>query len=242
VFRDPVMRRFLLPLFVVAAGATALVPAASAAVPADAARVVELGGDAEPVNPSCPADPCEAMVRVTGYQGRSGSERNPFVIRRAGTILAFTVTLSEPTPEQIQFFNDNFGTPPRVQLAILRRGDTRKTRLNHRIVQQSDVYRVDRYLGSSPTFILDEPMRVVRGNVVALTVDTWAPIFANGLSRSNWWRSSRARRNCDPPRSLRQFAMLRLRRVNVFGCTYHGARLLYTVTYVPDNRRTDDED
>jgi hypothetical protein len=27
-----------------------------------------------------------------------------------------------------------------------------------------------------------------------------------------------------------------LRDVNVFGCTYHGARLLYTVTYVPSNR------
>jgi hypothetical protein len=236
------MRRLLLPFFVVAAGALALVPAASAAVPANAARVVELGGAAEPVNPSCPADPCEAMVRVTGYQGRSATERNPFIIPRAGTILAFTVTLAKPTPEQIQFFNENFGTPAQVQLSILRRGDTRKTRLNHRIVQQSDVYRVDRYLGSSPTFVLDEPMRVVRGNVVAITVDTWAPIFSNGLPRSNWWRSSRARGSCDPPRSLRQYAMLTLRRVNVFGCTYHGARLLYTATYVPDNRATSEEE
>jgi hypothetical protein len=235
------MRRFLLPFLAVAAGALALVPAASAAVPASAARVVELGGEAEAVNPSCPADPCEAMVRVTGYQGRSGSERNPFIIRRAGAILAFTVTLAKPTAEQIQFFNDNFGTPPRVRLSILRRGDTRKTRLNHRLVQQSDAYRVDRYLGSTPSFVLDEPIRVVRGNIVAVTVDTWAPIFANGLSRSNWWRSSRARRSCDPPRSLRQFSMMTLRRVNVFGCTYHGARLLYTATYVPDNRPTAEE-
>lgn len=236
------MRRFLLPFLAAAAGALALVPAASASVPASASRVVELGGEAEPVNPSCPADPCEAMVRVTGYQGRSGSERNPFVIPRAGTILAFTVTLAKPTPEQIQFFNENFGTPPRVQLSILRRGETRRKRLNHRLVQQSEMYRVDRYLGSSPTFVLDEPIRVVRGNAVGITVDTWAPIFANGLSRSNWWRSSRARRSCDPPRSLRQFSMLTLRRINVFGCTYHGARLLYTVTYVPDNRPTAEED
>ena len=29
-----------------------------------------------------------------------------------------------------------------------------------------------------------------------------------------------------------------LRDINVFGCTYSGARLLYTVTYIPDNRET----
>ena len=31
-----------------------------------------------------------------------------------------------------------------------------------------------------------------------------------------------------------------LREVNKFGCTYHGARLLYTVTYVPSNRITNE--
>jgi hypothetical protein len=29
--------------------------------------------------------------------------------------------------------------------------------------------------------------------------------------------------------------------VSVFGCTYHGARLLYTVTYIPDNPPTTEE-
>jgi hypothetical protein len=31
-----------------------------------------------------------------------------------------------------------------------------------------------------------------------------------------------------------------LREVNTFGCTYSGARLTYTVTYVPDNKPTVD--
>jgi hypothetical protein len=26
--------------------------------------------------------------------------------------------------------------------------------------------------------------------------------------------------------------------ISVFGCTYSGARLMYTATYIPDNRRT----
>jgi hypothetical protein len=228
------MTRKLL-LVAVFAAALALPPGASA-------RVVELGSQGQAVNPSCPADPCEAAVRVTAIQGRSsGGPKNPYYIRRAGRLVAFTVTLAQPTPEQIEFFNDNFGTPAELQLSVLRHGDTRRTRLNYRLVAQSETFAVDDYLGSSPTFVLEEPLRVARGNWVGITVDTWAPIFANGLSRGNWWRSSRAKMSCDPPRSLTQFAMEELREVSVFGCTYHGARLLYTVTYIPDNRPTVEE-
>jgi len=208
------------------------------AAPASA-RVVELGAVGDAVNPSCPGDPCEAAVRVTALQGRAaGGPKNPYYIRRDGYIVAFTVHLADPTDEQVAFFNDNFGSPAQVGLAVLRRGDTRKTRLNYRLVNQSELYEVDDYFGSRPTFVLERPMRVKKTNWIAVTVPTWAPIFSNNLSRSNWWRSSRAKNSCDPPRSLRQFAMQDLRDVNQFGCTYHGARLLYTATYVPDPRPT----
>jgi hypothetical protein len=86
--------------------------------------------------------------------------------------------------------------------------------------------------------VLPEPLRVREGNWIALTVPTWAPMLAINLTRSDWWRSSRAKGSCEPPRSLRQFAMEDLREVSVFGCTYSGARLLYTATYIPDNKST----
>lgn len=206
------------------------------------ARVVEIGTPSDAATPSCPGsatDPCEAAVRVTAIQGRmSGGRKNPYYIRRDGYIVAFTVQLSRPTDEQIDFFNDNFGTPPQVRLSVLRRGDTRKTRLNYRLVGQSDVYDVDRYLGSSPTFVLDRPMRVKKTNWIAITVPTWAPIFAHNLGGSNWWRSSRANDSCKAPKSYEQFALQTLHDVTTFGCTYHGARLLYTATYVPDPKPT----
>jgi hypothetical protein len=205
------------------------------------ARVIELGAQAQPANPSCPADPCEAAVHVTAIQGRSaGGPKNPYYIRRDGWVVAFTVTLSKPTAEQIDFFNDNFGSPAEVQLSVVRRGDTRRTRLNYRLLAQSETFPVEDYFGSSPTFVLEEPLRVRRGNWLAITVDTWAPMFANNLARSNWWRSSRARQSCDPPRSLNQFALEEVGEVSVFGCTYNGARLLYTATYIPENRSTSD--
>ena len=230
------MKRTLLLISAVSL-ALALAPAASA-------RVVELGAvPKSTVQPSCPADPCEAAVRVTALQGRSaGGRKNPYYIRRDGYIVAFTVQLSRPSDEQIAFFNDNFGSPAQVRLSVLRRGDTRKTRLNYRLIGQSDLYDVDRYFGSSPTFVLDQPMRVRKTNWIAITVPTWAPIFANNLTNADWWRSSRAKGRCEPPRSLDQFAMQELRDLSVFGCTYHSARLLYTATYVPDPRPTVEAD
>ena len=208
--------------------------------PAASARVVELGAvPSSTVKPSCPADPCEAAVRVSALQGRSaGGRQNPYYIRRDGYIVAFTVQLSKPTDEQITFFNDNFGSPAQVRLSVLRRGDKRKTRLNYRLISQTALFDVDSYLGSTPTFVLNPPLRVKKTNWIAITVPTWAPIFANNLTNSDWWRSSRAKGKCEPPRSLDQFAMDSLREVSVFGCTYHGARLLYTATYVPDPQTT----
>lgn len=225
------MKRLLLSISVLAA---------MLAVPATAsARIIELGAVADAASPSCPADPCEAAVRVTALQGRAaGGPKNPYYIRRDGYIVAFTLNLAQPTAEQVDFFNDNFGSPAQVRLSVLRRGDTRKTRLNYRLVSQTELFDVDDYFGSKPTFVLPEPLRVRKTNWIAITVPTWAPIFANNLGRADWWRSSRAKNSCDPPRSLRQFALGELRSVNVFGCTYSGARLLYTATYVPDPKVT----
>jgi hypothetical protein len=226
------MKRFLLLMSAVALTLGLAQPAS--------ARVVELGAlPGSTVKPSCPADPCEAAVRVTAIQGRqAGGRKNPYYIRRDGYIVAFTVQLAKPSDEQMAFFNDNFDTPPQVRLSVLRRGDKRKTRLNYRLLAQSDVYDVDKYLGSSPTFVLDQPMRVKKTNWIGITVPTWAPIFANNLTNADWWRSSRAKGRCEPPKSLDQFAMQELREVNVFGCTYHGARMMYTATYVPDPKPT----
>ena len=166
------MKRFLLLSSVLAAAALALAPGASA-------RIVELGATATPANPSCPADPCVAVVRVTGYQGRAADgPKNPYYIRRNGYIVAFTLNLSAPSAEQVTFFNDNYGSPAQVQLSVLRKGDTRKTRLQHRLVQQSEPFEVDEYFGSSPTFVLPEPLRVREGNWIAVTVPTWAPMLA----------------------------------------------------------------
>jgi hypothetical protein len=217
--------------------------AAAMAVPSSAsARIVELGGTADAAALNCPGTtdaPCVAAVRMTGYQGRSsGGPKNPFYIRRDGVLVAFTVQLAKPTAEEINFFEDNFGTPSTARISVLRRGSTRKKRLDHRLINQSERFGLDSYFGSTPTFAFDRPIPVKKGNWIALTVPTWAPLLSTNLARSNWWRSSRPKGSCEPPKSLEQFALEDLREVAKFGCTYHGARLLYSVTYIPSNHVT----
>ena len=213
-------------------GAAAL---AVATPQAASAKVVELGGKIPRAQASCPAN-CQAIGRVTGYQGRAGAVRDPFVIPRAGKIVAFTIRLGQPDANQRQFFQDLYGGPPQVRLSILRQGTRRRTRREHRLVAQTKAFRVDSFFGGAPTFVLDEPLKVTRKTIAAITVPTWVPAFAVGLPRDHWWRSSRQRRRCDNVSQRAQ--QTRLMSVKVFGCTYFTARLYYTVTYIPDNRPT----
>src|SRR5215211_4102346 len=129
-----------------------------ALAPGTQAAVTELGADSAPgdVKASCP-ESCQAIGRVSGYMGRSGKGANPFQVPRDGKIVAFTVSLGKPDANQVKFFTDLYGGPPQVRLAVLRKGKTRKTRLTHRLVAQTGLFRVDRYFGSSPSFALDKP-------------------------------------------------------------------------------------
>jgi hypothetical protein len=70
-----------------------------------------------------------------------------------------------------------------------------------------------------------------------LTVPTWTPSLALGLGRGNWWRSSRRKGSCS---NVSQRAQQQsVGGIRNYGCTYFTARLTYSVTYVPDPRRTD---
>ena len=226
------MKRWLLP--------SALLLCALAAPGAAQARTIELGASADHLRSRCPGDPCEVLARTTGYQGRTGAVRTPFRIPRAGTILAFTVALAPLQDSQLQFFNDTFGSPPQVRLSILRRGKRRRTRLNHRLIAQSKLFPVADFISktrtTTPTFVLNPPLRVHHNYVVALSTPTWVPAFVGGISTSNWWRSSRHRGRCSARFVTERTAQQHLRSVRRYGCTYKGARLMYTATYVPDPR------
>jgi hypothetical protein len=228
------MKRYLIPALALAALAVSTTAAQ--------ARVIELGaGGSPPAASNCPNDPCVAAYQVTAYQGRSGSLKNPFVVPRPGKIVAFTVSLGKLTPTQVEFFNGRFGEDPQVQLSILRRSNAKGKKGNHRLMRQSEVYDVTRYLGSSPTFALAKPLPVGKNARVAITVPTWAPILDTvDLARSDWWRASRAKDECGKDDQLSPPSVQNeVGEIVDYQCTYFNSRLLYTATYIPDPTPTD---
>src|SRR5688572_18293065 len=142
------MKRILLLTSVLAVTVGVLAPPASA-------RIIELGTPADDASLNCPGtteNPCVAAVRMTGLQGAvSGGRKNPYYIRRDGHLVAFTVKLAKPTEEEVNFFDSNFGSPSTARISVLRKGRTRKQRLNYRLIRQSDRFTLNRYFGSRPT-------------------------------------------------------------------------------------------
>jgi len=206
-------------------------------------KVVQLG-EAEPALPSssCPEDPCLALYQATGYQeSAENSKERPYVVRRDGKVLAFTVKLGKLTAEQIRFFDNRFGMPASARLSIVNRGKKRGRRNEHRVLARSEVFSLRKYLGSSATFVLEEPLAVERGNVVAITVPTWAPILAGEQDKATEWRSSRRKGRCGTTNRLAPPAPQGLGTTAKWGCNYSEARLLYTATYVPNNPPTGED-
>ncbi|MBS1878766.1 MAG: hypothetical protein JST31_04590 [Actinobacteria bacterium] len=202
--------------------------AGSAAAPGTA--TVILGSTTAMPDPSCPNLPCQAVGSVTGFQTGTDQSSSPFVVPRDGTIKAWTLTLAQPTPKQRSFFNGFFGTPPEARLAILRRvPETNPPRYS--LVSQGALKVLSPYLGQTVEF--SSNLAVEKGDIVGVSVPTWAPMFAQGLEAKNVWRASRAPGTCSNSTSIREGeALEKVNRRATFGCKYTTARLLYTATLV----------
>jgi hypothetical protein len=217
------MKRFV--AIVTALGALIVVAIASADHP------IELGQTSSPPAVSCP-DNCQAVGQVTGFEVQQGTTKNPFKRKRRGKVVAFSITLGKPKKSDADFFNKLFGTPPQAQIVVLKPG----TKNRYRVSGISPPFDLTKYFGSTPTFALPRPLTVKPGYVVALTVPTWAPAFAVNLGNDEAWRSSRDPKHCDDVQQ--KAAQVTRGQLASYGCVYRTARLMYTVTFIPDPRVT----
>src|SRR4051795_4656128 len=153
----------------------ALAAAALLALPASAsAEAIEIGSMQPPIAPSCPARPCLAVSRTTGYQAKVGTTRGLMTVPKAGRIVAWTIALGNPGAQQTAFFNQRLGGESEAQLTII---DPRR-KLRSRVIAQGEPKKLAPYFGSTVQFALKTSVRVRKGQVVALTVPTWAPALA----------------------------------------------------------------
>ncbi len=215
---------------------------------------------------------CSAEGKVTAYQvlqkGTRG--RSSVVPYKKGKVVSWSISLSNPTRKQTEaagnaqtpFFNQLFGAPAKARISVLRQVDKKKSGPpRFKMVRQSPLQTLNPYFGKTVHFALTKPLNVIKGQVVALTIPTWAPAFwtpracsaspLGGLvnpagcsraKRANTYRASRAPGKCtlgyNPTTKERNEALRKthpqqkVNSVKRYGCYYDGSRLLYTATVV----------
>jgi len=196
------------------------------------AGIAVLGSIGAAPPPACPGSPCEAIGSVTGFQTTAGGVSQPFKAPFNGKVVAWSISLSRPDRDQREFFNDFYAPPPQARIAVLRR--VRGSRPpEFTMVRQSPVVVLRPYLGSTVVFALEHPLTVLKDQVVAISIPTWAPGFAVGISANNTWRASRRSGACAGTRDIRASrAHQRVGSKRQYACSYTTARLLYTATVV----------
>ncbi len=101
----------LLRTLIVAAGA--VLAAAGLRRAALRREIVEVGTAPEAA-PACPASPCLAVSRTTGYQAKVADERSTFIVPADGKIVAWTIASASPTSARSRSSTSNFGEASRA--------------------------------------------------------------------------------------------------------------------------------
>jgi hypothetical protein len=235
------MKRISLAITAFLGSLALLAPAAASA------KVVELGQTATPIAaPVCPAGVSPAscfiiLTRTTAIQSVSDSVLNPTKVKSAGWIVAFTVGLSKlssTAKTEVSFLHTldtNYGGTPQVALTVLKPGANNK----YTVVAQSGTYHLIPFLGQvlqeplslPPTFTTLTALPVQPGDVIGLTVPTWAPVLSYNLSTSKFaYRQSRAA-NCNHAAGT-ETAQTTVGGSAKYLCNYTGTRVEYSATEI----------
>jgi hypothetical protein len=178
-------------------------------------------------------------ARVTGFQTTVGGAQAPVVAPASGRILSWSINLGSPESTAIKFFNKRFG-PSAARLSILKpiraRGAGRRT---YRLLRQSPAEALKPHFGNLATLSLEQPLKVGKGQRLALTIPSWAPAFSVGHGDGTRWRASRAptrsRGDCFTDEGLANLRagspQQRPGTDRAYGCSYQGAMLLYSATF-----------
>jgi hypothetical protein len=233
-----------LPLVLAALLAAAIAAVAPAAA---SAKIVELGQTTTPLSaPECPkgVSPSQCFIiltRTTAVQATSDGVAYPTTVKKAGWIVAFSVGLSKLSSNAktersfLHTLDQAYGGTPQVALTVLKPG--RKN--SYTVVSQSGTFHLIPFLGQvlqeplslPPTFKTMTPLAVKPGDVIGLTVPTWAPVLSYNLSASKFaYRQSR-KANCKNA-AASNTAQVRVGQTEQYLCSYTGTRVEYSATEV----------
>jgi hypothetical protein len=218
-------------------GATALVPGIASAAN------IQVGVTSTPLlAPTCPADAqgnsCRiVLTQVTAYETLRDGVSNPDIVKHSGEISAFSLGLSSTTTvttKDISYLSKLYGGPPEAQLTILRSVGTAAGRV-FRVAAQSPVFKLQSEFGQVAEFPLVAPLPVVRGEMLAVTVPTWAPVLSFELDTTKFsYVQSRspvatttATSSCNNPIKA-NLAQIILGQLSNYSCRFPGTRVEYS--------------
>lgn len=199
-----------------------------AVAPATLAEVGVIGTTTPATTPSCPSSPCLAVSRTTGFQVKVGTVHNPLSVPKEGTLVAWTISLGKPNSTQTKFFNTNEGGVSEAAVAVLQA--QKSPNLSYKLIAQSPLVKLEKYFGKTAQFALETTIPVKKGDVVALTVPTWAPALALGFGNDTSWRASRQKKQCTTTSS--QTDHTQIGTSVQYYCLYQTARLTYSATVI----------
>jgi hypothetical protein len=214
----------------------------AALVPASAsAAVIELGATSTKlVAPSCPPGVTPTNCRivlteVTALQTIRDGTTYPTTVKKAGAIVAFTLGLSKldtnraKAKSDIHFLDTTFGGTTQAAISVLRSTGPKSSR-QWTVRGESPVFHLQPYLGQVVQFPLPNALPVKPGDVVALTVPTWAPVLTFNLPPTTFaYRQSRT--DCKNAVAMGK-AQLVIGSTATYGCNFPGTRVEYTATEV----------
>ena len=231
----PEMKRFCTLIAAAAALGTMLVPATASAA------IIELGQTSTSlVAPSCPPGVTPAnckiiLTEVTALETIRDGTAYPTTVKKAGSIVAFTVGLSRLSTNSatakadIHFLDQTYGGTTRLGVTVLRPMGKKNAR-QWAVVAQSPVFHVQPYLGQVVQLTLPAPLPVQPGDTIGLTTPTWAPVLSIQVPAAKFaYRQSRSR-NCGIPPATSQAQAVK--QVGTYKCDYPGTRLEYSATEI----------
>jgi hypothetical protein len=228
-------------------GAAAVVPFADAGK-----KAATIGKTKHTPKPLCPAKPpenkpaagtkksCSVVGSVTGFQLKADGTPHLMRAPKGGKIVAWAVNISKPNKIERNAFGglNFFGTKKFGKEATARIGViTPKKKGKYKLLRQSPTVKLDQAFGEFHYITLNKPLKIKKGQIVALTVPTWIPALGSPNDKSGSWRASTGAKKCVRGNNARQRAIDARPQTKVgssrsYGCIYN-ARLLYWAYYVP---------
>ncbi|MBJ7458452.1 MAG: hypothetical protein JHD02_04615 [Thermoleophilaceae bacterium] len=207
--------------------------------------VREVGGLTLFTAPTCQDTNCQVLTRTTVFQLKVGNKSNVSRVPRDGQVVAYTMYLPSVVSKYYTYFSTTFSGAPTARISILRRTPRKGvTKYRYTLIAQSDKLNVKNYLGGAPTFALPKPLPVKRGDMIALTTDSWLPNFVlRAEDQTSTWRSSRPKGKCsrvgtDITNLTTATMHEKLNQIKQYNCGFTGARVLYHATVVDTPTKT----